>query len=464
VCRPSQSDISPHAAVARGTSSRSLARALAGDLDSIIVKALKKNPVDRYASVSAFAQDITNHLQSLPVSARPDGSWYRLACFTARHKIPVIAAGIAIAALLTGATLAAWQARTAAVARDRAVALALRNEAVSEFLGRVITEAAGSEKPVTVSEMLARSEKLAVTDKSTNVENRAAVLEMIAQRYAAMDEIDRAGHLLDTALRILANSPDYALRSRLACDQAAIVATVGRSAGPMQAISRELKHLGSDPDTASYCLLELSRINVTEHHAEAAIRQAKLGLARAREAGHESGEISAALLDVLAFGYHLIGRNVDAYRYFGQALRQYADLGRERSDGALDVMNDWGVAILNAGLPRRALQLFEQEERIEAERESGNQPTTTTVYNKGIVDVGTLRPGTCGARACPAACESAPRRLHRAVLLARLRKYLRRTALVRGNNAVPRPRPAAHGHGTCRQSANVVVRGLPGSG
>jgi serine/threonine protein kinase/Tfp pilus assembly protein PilF len=382
VRRPSQSGISPTAALGRGTSVRGLARTLARDLDTIVLKALKNNPVDRYASVSAFAQDISNYLECLPVSAQPDSRWYRLTRFTARYKTPVIAAGIATTALLAGAMLAAWQARTASVARDRAVALASRNQAVSEFLGRVITEAAESAKPVTVSEMLSRSERLALTDRSISAENRAALLEMIADRYQSMDETDRAARLLESASRIVAGSPDHALRSRLTCDHAATVATFGHSDGPVRAISREIEQLQSDPETASFCLLALCRIALIEHHALEGIHQARMGLARAREAGRGSGEIAASLLSDLAYGYHLIGRNIDAQRCFEQALREYADLGRARSDGALVVINNWGVALLNAGVPRRALQLFQQEEEVEAERESGSLPTTTTVRNQ----------------------------------------------------------------------------------
>ena len=76
--RPSQNKFSPQVAAARGTSERALVRTLAGDLDTIVLKALKRNPLERYASVSAFAQDIINHLHNLPVSARPDSLWYRV--------------------------------------------------------------------------------------------------------------------------------------------------------------------------------------------------------------------------------------------------------------------------------------------------------------------------------------------------------------------------------------------------
>jgi serine/threonine-protein kinase len=382
--RPSQSGIEAQAAAARGVSARSLARALGGDLDSVVLKALRRNPVDRYPSASAFAQDITNYLEGLPVSARPESSWYRVVRFSSRHRTSVIAAGIAAFALLGGAGLVASQARTAAAERDRAVTLASRNEAVTAFLGRIITEAAESAQPVTVSEMLARSEKLALADRSSNPENRAAVLGMIAERYASLDDSDRAAQLLQKALEIVGNSPDRALRARLSCARAQAVATFANSERSVQAISRELQGLAVAPEAASHCLLALARIEVQEHHNEDALRQAQLGLARAREGRYASGETEAALLGEVAFTFHLNNRNVDAEGYFRQALRLYTNLGQERSDGALTMLNDWAVSLLNAGVPARALQLLQRAERIDAEREAGSEPATSSVGNEAV--------------------------------------------------------------------------------
>ena len=382
--RPSQSGIEPQTAQARGVSTRSLARTLSGDLDCVVLKALRKNPVDRYRSASAFAQDITNYLDGLPVSARPDSRWYRLVRFTSRHRTSVIAAGVAAFALLGGAGLAASQARTAAAERDRAVTLASRNAAVTEFLGRVITEAAESSQPVTVSDMLSRSEKLALADKSSSPENRAAVLGMIAERYASLDDSNRAAQILQEALEIAGNSTDRVLLARLSCARAQAVATYRNAAVSVQTISRELQGLAAEPEAASHCLLALARIEVEEHHNEDALREAQLALARAREARHASGETEAELLGEVAFTYHLNNRNLEAEAYFRQALRRYTDLGQERSGGALTTLNDWAVSLLNAGVPGRALQLLEQAERIEAEREPGSEPPTTNVGNEAV--------------------------------------------------------------------------------
>ena len=72
-----------------------LHRRLAGDLDNIILMALRKEPQRRYASAEQLSLDITRHLGNLPVMARPDSAGYRAAKFVARHK-----AGVAGATLL----------------------------------------------------------------------------------------------------------------------------------------------------------------------------------------------------------------------------------------------------------------------------------------------------------------------------------------------------------------------------
>jgi non-specific serine/threonine protein kinase/serine/threonine-protein kinase len=95
-------------------------RQLRGDIDNIVLKALRKEPTRRYASVELLAADIRRHLDGLPVMATPDSASYRLGKFVRRHKAGV-AATLLIALAVTGGVAATWrEARVAVQERGRA--------------------------------------------------------------------------------------------------------------------------------------------------------------------------------------------------------------------------------------------------------------------------------------------------------------------------------------------------------
>lgn len=88
-------------------------RELRGDLDAIALKALKKDPSARYASAQDFADDLRRHLQGMPVSARPDGSLYRLGKLVKRHRVASGALMAVLLALTAGLSATLWQYRLA---------------------------------------------------------------------------------------------------------------------------------------------------------------------------------------------------------------------------------------------------------------------------------------------------------------------------------------------------------------
>jgi serine/threonine protein kinase/tetratricopeptide (TPR) repeat protein len=101
-------------------SAEKLVKRLRGDLDNIVLMALRKEPARRYASAEHFAEDIRRHLGSLPVRARADTFRYRASKFIVRHKPGVIvAAGVAalLVALMAGIV---WEAHIAQVQRRKA--------------------------------------------------------------------------------------------------------------------------------------------------------------------------------------------------------------------------------------------------------------------------------------------------------------------------------------------------------
>jgi serine/threonine protein kinase len=106
--------------VAREDSPEKLSKRLSGDLDTIVLMALRKEPDRRYASVEQFAQDIRRHLDHLPVVARKSTVVYRCRQYVLRHKVGVTAAALIFLSLLAGIVLTLREARIARANEIRA--------------------------------------------------------------------------------------------------------------------------------------------------------------------------------------------------------------------------------------------------------------------------------------------------------------------------------------------------------
>ncbi len=114
----------------RASDFRGLKRRLEGDLDSIVLMALRKTPARRYASVEQLSADVRRHLEGLPVIARPPTLVYQMGKFVRRHRIETFLATLVLATII-GFGL------TALVLRDRAVLERERAEDVTQFLVRL---------------------------------------------------------------------------------------------------------------------------------------------------------------------------------------------------------------------------------------------------------------------------------------------------------------------------------------
>lgn len=104
----------------RESSPQTLKRKLRGDLDAIVLKALRRNPADRYQSAAQLADDLRRYLAREPVSALPENPLYRIRLFLARNRAIAATVAAAVTLVLLFAVVAAWQARTARLQRDLA--------------------------------------------------------------------------------------------------------------------------------------------------------------------------------------------------------------------------------------------------------------------------------------------------------------------------------------------------------
>ncbi|HEV2799607.1 MAG TPA: protein kinase [Pyrinomonadaceae bacterium] len=150
---------------ARSTAPERLRRSLADDLDNIVLKALRKEPARRYASVEQLAEDIGRHLEGLPVRARADTFKYRSRKFVGRHKAGVAASlGVALS-LVGGLTATTLQWRVARVERARAEAEAGRAKRRFEDLRR-----------------LTQSMMFEMHDAVSNLEGSTSARQLLARR------------------------------------------------------------------------------------------------------------------------------------------------------------------------------------------------------------------------------------------------------------------------------------------
>ncbi|HKD53230.1 MAG TPA: serine/threonine-protein kinase, partial [Steroidobacteraceae bacterium] len=127
VVPPSRVALTQAAAGARAATQRSLARTLRGDLDTIVAKAVRKSPGERYATVDALDEDIARWLRGEPVLARRQSVAYRVVKFARRNWLGLGVGAAFLLAIVAGLAAATYEARVAMVERDAALQAQLRS-------------------------------------------------------------------------------------------------------------------------------------------------------------------------------------------------------------------------------------------------------------------------------------------------------------------------------------------------
>jgi serine/threonine-protein kinase len=196
-------EVEPRIPSAVTTDRRRLARRLRGDLDTVALKALSKEPSRRYASAEALAEDVRRHLAGYPVQARRDTLPYVVAKFVRRHRVGVAAASLATLSLVLGLVGTTWQARAAARERDRARAEAERAETVKEFLVGLFRAADPTEsqgEAVTARELLDRGTERIERELAGHPSLQAELFDTVANISQSLGRYDRARALGERAV------------------------------------------------------------------------------------------------------------------------------------------------------------------------------------------------------------------------------------------------------------------------
>ena len=204
--RPSDVPRDEPRAAARGATPAQLSKALRGDLDAIVLKALAKSATQRYSGADALAQDLARHLAGEAVGAQPERAWTRAARLVRRHRLLTGAAALLVVSLAAGLTGTAWQAREARRQAQQALA-------VKDFLVDLFRQADPNRHAVqdlTALEMLERGQQNLQTQLKDQPRLRAELSGVLSEVYTQLNDEAHAKPLAEARrdLTLAMDGPD----------------------------------------------------------------------------------------------------------------------------------------------------------------------------------------------------------------------------------------------------------------
>ena len=265
-----QTAASPEATAAlastRATTPARLQRQLRGDLETILSKALKKSPSERYASVAEFGDDLRRYVDHQPITARPDSVGYRAAKFVRRHWQGLTAAAIATAVFVG---LVGFYTVRLAAERDRARVQAEKASKLSELLTGLLLRADPYQDPgsePTVQSLLDLGASRIARELGDQPDVQAEMFTVIGRTYARRGVPAKALPLLEQALtlgRRVFGSNSVRVAQSLN-DLGVLQRQLGNSAAAepllVESLATRRRLLGNEDKDVAVTLVELSRV------------------------------------------------------------------------------------------------------------------------------------------------------------------------------------------------------------
>jgi serine/threonine protein kinase/tetratricopeptide (TPR) repeat protein len=374
----------------RKADSRKLDRAVRGELDWIVMKALEKDRRRRYETANDFASDVMRYLTDQPVEACPPSAWYRLGKLARRNRVALMTSALVVMALVLGTAVSTWMAvratRAEQVARQERDAANTAREAETLYRKRAEeaeqTARAEADKAKAINEFL-------VDDLLVQADPEKADLEMNspADQVTLRQVVDRAAEkvgtrfrgrpLLEAALRITLSDTYHGLGAWTESRKqaAAALAIYEREKGPGAAetfkaageLGHALYHENRDPE------------------AEPLLRRSLDGLRRLLGDRHPD---TLDAMGSLASLYRKLGKLAEAEMLFIEALDgSRRTLGEEHTN-TLGLMNDLAVLYVDQGHLAQAEMLLVKALEVKRRVQGRERPSTRLVmHNLAIVYV-----------------------------------------------------------------------------
>ncbi len=375
-----------------------LKRSLAGDIDNIVLMAMRKSPRRRYQSAEQFAQDIANHLHNRAVIAAPETWHYSLSKFVARNKVGVAAAAIIVLSLTAGLATTSWQYSIAErarrtndillkVAQDRETALKAKYQQLRDFAGEFM---GATETNIQRLEGATAARKVVIDTARTVLEKLKAegiddpeLLRKIADMNHRMALVVGGGRTANEGA--LADAAVF-FRKAIEMRRQLLKTTPGDTEAAME-LADSMEHL-------AFVLGRSGASQEADLLLEEANGLAKKAVAAAGENGARARRIWSKMLIARADRLLQGGKHAEAEPIYREALstiRALADAAAEGSYSRADLRRELGVAhsklagcLDQAGNEEAALEGYRRSLEI---REALFNATPTNATNRRDVVV-----------------------------------------------------------------------------
>lgn len=382
----------PSVAAARvenpATNTARLRKRLSGDLDRIILKAIRKEPDRRYSSAEALARDLRRHLEGLPVEARLATFGYRARSFVRRHR-----SGVAVAIAVLGMAVVGSVLFTSRLAAERD-----RAEYVSEFLTDILARA--DDPDANASALLSLLDPAVVRaeqELSAEPDAQAEVFHVVGSLYRRTGRPDLARKLLERALDIRTKlHPNghediaetlYALgKAYIGVDQDSSASFFRRSAEDYRALSDR------DSNELAWSILQWARLLPLDHPDKRRLFEEAMAMLR-RVHGERSTQVSYALHEYYVLGLGG-GTTEEVEGAFKETIAIYTEHGREDHPHSIHAMHNLGLSLDSRGESEPGLQLLRRSVELARSSIDQGEPSRftmevnlgATLYERGLFE------------------------------------------------------------------------------
>ncbi|MEO8160733.1 MAG: serine/threonine-protein kinase, partial [Arenimonas sp.] len=345
--------------------------ALRGDLDAIVLKALRREPAQRYQGPALLWRDIERHLQREPVQARGDARGYMLRRFASRHRLALAATAAVFVALSAGLVGTAWQAHRAAIERDQVLAELARVDAVKSYLllmFRTAGENAGDES-TTAKQVLDQSARRLAAQYQDQPETYGELVETLGSLYVYMNDYDGAVPLLQRYLAAPTSPADKR------ADVEALLAETelrrGNTARARMLLDRAQAYWNRNPSNNRKALVGSrqleAQIQKEESGLPASLRTLQRALLEHDEYFGRRNTETANVLNSLGIAYQANGEIEKADAAFRDSWAVHQAIGNVRSAAALLTLGNWATVAYRKNELDRAEKLLVQASTLRKE-------------------------------------------------------------------------------------------------